>query len=149
MGLANPAALTVAVAAQQAVHFIGMPEGRIPLSEATVYLASSPKSNSAYLAIDAALADVRSSRDEPVPMHLRNAATPLMKRLGYGEGYQYAHDHPGHFVHTENLPERLRGRVYYRPGTLGSERAAAERLRAWWGEERYGEDSKSAESTER
>jgi putative ATPase len=137
VGLANPNALAVAIAAQQAVSFIGMPEGRIPLAEATVYLASSPKSNSAYKAIDAALADVRKGRDEPVPMHLRNAPTRLMEELGHGKGYQYAHDFPGHFVTTENLPERLRDRRYYRPGVLGSEKAIADRLREWWGDDRY------------
>lgn len=137
VGLGNPGALPVAVAAQQAVHFVGMPEGRIPLAEATVYLATSPKSNSAYLAIDKALQDVRSSRDEPIPMHMRNAPTRLMKELGYAEGYRYPHDYPGHFVETENLPEKLRGRRYYEPGTLGAEKPMADRLRRWWGD-KYG-----------
>ena len=137
VGLANPNALAVAMAAQQAVAFVGMPEGRIPLSEATIYLAASPKSNSAYKAIDAALSDVKKSRDEPVPMHLRNAPTRLMKELGHGEGYKYAHDFPGHFVAQENLPERMRNSRYYRPGSIGSEKTMAERLRYWWGEERY------------
>ena len=134
VGLGNPGALPVAVAAQQAVHFVGMPEGRIPLAEATVYLATSQKSNSAYLAIDKALKDVRNSRDEPIPMHMRNAPTRLMKELGYSEGYQYPHDYPGHFVESENLPERLRGRRYYEPGDLGAEKPMADRLRRWWGD---------------
>ena len=134
VGLGNPGALPVAVAAQQAVHFVGMPEGRIPLAEATVYLATSQKSNSAYTAIDKALKDVRSSRDEPIPMHLRNAPTRLMKELGYSEGYLYPHDYPGHFVESENLPEQLRGRRYYEPGTLGAEKPMADRLRHWWGD---------------
>ena len=134
VGLGNPGALPVAVAAQQAVHFVGMPEGRIPLAEATVYLANSPKSNSAYLAIDKALKDVRSSRDEPVPMHMRNAPTRLMRNLGYSEGYRYPHDYPDHFVASENLPEKLRGRRYYVPGNLGAEKPMADRLRRWWGE---------------
>ena len=134
VGLGNPGALPVAVAAQQAVHFVGMPEGRIPLAEATVYLATSQKSNSAYLAIDKALQDVRSSRDEPIPMHMRNAPTRLMKELGYAEGYRYPHDYPGHFVETENLPEKLRGRRYYEPGTLGAEKPMADRLIRWWGD---------------
>ncbi len=134
VGLGNPGALPVAVAAQQAVHFVGMPEGRIPLAEATVYLATSQKSNSAYLAIDKALKDVRSSRDEPIPMHMRNAPTRLMKELGYSEGYLYPHDYPGHFVESENLPERLRGRRYYEPGTLGAEKPMADRLKRWWGD---------------
>ena len=134
VGLGNPGALPVAVAAQQAVHFVGMPEGRIPLAEATVYLATSQKSNSAYLGIDKALKDVRSSRDEPVPMHLRNAPTRLMSELGYSEGYLYPHDYPGHFVESENLPEKLRGRRYYEPGELGAEKPMADRLRRWWGD---------------
>ena len=137
VGLGNPGALPVAVAAQQAVHFVGMPEGRIPLAEATVYLATSQKSNSAYLAIDKALQDVRSSRDEPIPMHMRNAPTRLMKELGYAEGYRYPHDYPGHFVESENLPEKLRGRRYYEPGTLGAEKPMADRLKRWWGD-KYG-----------
>jgi putative ATPase len=123
----------VAVAAQQAVHFIGMPEGRIPLAEATVYLASAPKSNSAYLAIGKAMHDVQQTRNEPPPMHLRNAPTKLMQELGYGRGYKYAHDYEGHFAAMENLPENLKGRRYYFPGALGAEREAAERLRRWWG----------------
>lgn len=133
VGLADPQALVVAVAAQQAVHLIGMPEGRIPLAEATVYLASAPKSNSAYAAIGKALADVKGARSEPVPMHLRNAPTALMKRLGYGQGYRYAHDYEGGFAPMENLPENLKGRRYYVPGELGAEKAAADRLRGWWG----------------
>ena len=100
VGLANPNGLAVAVAAQQAVSFVGMPEGRIPLAEATIFLASAPKSNSAYLAIDKALGLVRGSRDEPVPMHLRNAPTRLMERMGYGKGYEYPHDAPETF-HAE------------------------------------------------
>jgi putative ATPase len=137
IGLANPNALAVAIAAKEAVQFIGMPEGRIPLSEATIYLASAPKSNSAYKAIDAALSDVRKGRDEPVPMHLRNAPTRLMSELGHGAGYVYPHDQPGHFVPAENLPERLQNRSYYRPGVLGLEAPIAERLRQWWGTTRY------------
>ena len=134
IGLANPNGLAVAVAAQQAVSFVGMPEGRIPLAEATIFLASAPKSNSAYLAIDKALVQVRANRDEPVPMHLRNAPTGLMRRIGYGKGYEYPHDAPGHFVQAENLPENVRGERFYEPGELGAERQIAERLRGWWGE---------------
>ena len=137
IGLANPNGLAVAVAAQQAVSFVGMPEGRIPLAEATIFLASAPKSNSAYLAIDKALGLVRQSRDEPVPMHLRNAPTRLMERIGYGKGYEYPHDSPGHFKPSENLPEGVRGSRFYEPGELGAERQIGERLRRWWGE-RYG-----------
>ena len=130
--LADPQALRVAVAAQQAVHLIGMPEARIILAEATVYLASAPKSNSAYMAINKALADVRDTRNDPVPMHLRNAPTKLMKDMGHGEGYKYSHDYPGHFALQEFLPEGLRGRVYYHPSEEGEERKIAERLKNWW-----------------
>ena len=143
IGLANPNALAVAIAAKEAVQFIGMPEGRIPLSEATIYLASAPKSNSAYKAIDAALSDVRKGRDEPVPMHLRNAPTRLMAELGHGKCYVYPHDAPGHFAPSENLPERLRNRSYYRPGLLGLEAPIAERLRNWWGAARYRPEEQS------
>lgn len=141
IGLANPNGLAVAIAAKEAVEFIGLPEGRIPLAEATIYLASSSKSNSAYNAINAALEDVRKGRDEPVPMHLRNAPTHLMSELGYSEGYIYPHDQPGHFVQGENLPEQLRGRNYYRPGVLGAEGAIAERLKEWWGESKFPPES--------
>ena len=99
----------MAVAAQQAVHFVGMPEGRIPLAEATVYLATAPKSNSAYKAIDAALGDVKRTGSEPVPMHLRNAVTGLMKESGYGKGYKYSHDYDEHFAPMQNLPESPQG----------------------------------------
>ena len=133
IGMADPQALSIAVAAQQAVHFIGMPEGRIPLAEATVYLATAPKSNSAYAAINKAMEDVRSTRNDPVPLHLRNAVTGLMQEQGYGEGYKYAHDYEGHFAPTENLPERLKGRRYYEPTDQGYEREVSDRLRRWWG----------------
>ena len=138
VGLANPNGLAVAVAAQQAVSFIGMPEGRIPLAEATIFLASAPKSNSAYIAIDKALGLVRETRDEPVPMHLRNAPTRLMERMGYGKDYEYPHDAPEHFKPSENLPEGVKGSRFYEPGELGAERQIGDRLRRWWGEERYG-----------
>ncbi len=133
IGLANPNGLAVAVAAQQAVSFVGMPEGRIPLAEATIFLASAPKSNSAYLAINRALSQVQSSSDEPIPMHLRNAPTQLMEQLGYGKGYVYPHDRPGHFIRSRNLPERIQEQRFYTPGSIGAERAIAERLRQWWG----------------
>ena len=133
VGMADPQALSVAMAAQQAVHFVGMPEGRIPLAEATVYLAAAPKSNSAYKAIDAALDDVKKTRNEPVPLHLRNAVTGLMRGMGYGGGYQYAHDHDEHFAPMRNMPESLKGRRYYTPSDQGHEKEAAARLRRWWG----------------
>ncbi len=134
VGLANPGALPVAVAAQQAVHFIGLPEGRIPLAEATVYLATSPKSNAAYVALGRALTDVRDAPHEPVPLHLRNAATDLMRGMGYGKDYKYSHDFAGHFERQEYLPPGLSDRRYYEPPHQGSEAAIAERLRRWWGD---------------
>ena len=132
IGLAQPEALAIAVAAQQAVHFLGMPEARIPLAEATVYLATSPKSNSAYMALEQALADVRQRAGEPVPLHLRNAVTGLMRTMGYGKDYQYAHDHPGHFVEQDFLPPSLKDRRYYQPTEEGSEKEIVERLKEWW-----------------
>ncbi len=135
IGLADPQALGVAVAAQQAVHFIGMPEGRIPLAEATVYLASAPKSNTAYMGLERALEDVRGRPNEPVPLHLRNAVTGLTRDMGYGKDYRYSHDHPGHFVRQEFLPPGLAGKRYFLPSTEGAEPKIGERLRDWWGEE--------------
>ena len=135
IGLAEPEALAMAVAAQQAAHFLGMPEGRIPLAEATVYLATAPKSNSAYMALERALEDVRQRPNEPVPLHLRNAVTGLMKGMGYGKGYRYGHDYPGHFVEQEYLPESLKGQRYYQPSPEGKEKQIQERLKKWWGEE--------------
>ena len=133
IGLADPQALTVAVAVQQAVHFIGMPEGRIPLAEATVYLATAPKSNTAYAALNEAMSDVRRLPNDPVPLHLRNAVTGLMQQMGYGKDYKYSHDYEGHFEPQEYLPPELQDRRYYQPGTEGAEKDIAERLRRWWG----------------
>ena len=135
IGLAQPQALSVAMSAQQAVHFLGMPEGRIPLAEATVYLATAPKSNAAYAALEMALEDVRKRENEPVPLHLRNAVTGLMREMGYGKGYQYSHDYPGHFVQQEFLPPSLKDRRYYQPTEEGSEKEIKDRLKKWWGEE--------------
>ena len=135
IGLADPMALPLAVAVQQAVHFIGMPEGRIPLAEATVYLAAAPKSNSAYAALNTAMQDVRESRNEPVPLHLRNAVTGLMERIGYGKSYKYAHHYEGHFVLQDYLPPSLKGRRYYLPSEEGREKELAERLMRLWEEE--------------
>ena len=133
IGIAAPQALTVAVAAQQAVHFIGLPEGRIPLAEATVYLATAPKSNASYMALNKAMEDVQRTRNEPVPLHLRNAVTGLMRDMGYGDGYKYAHDYEGNFAPMQNLPDSLKNRRYYRPGTQGYERTVRERMEQWWG----------------
>ena len=122
VGLADPQALPLAVACQQAVHFLGMPEARLPLAETTVYLARAPKSNSAYAAYGRAQADAERTRNDAVPIHLRNAATGLMKELGYGAGYQYAHDEPGHVVPDQtHRPPSVEGNVYYVPGELGAE----------------------------
>ncbi len=122
IGLADPQALPLAMACQQAVHFLGLPEARLPLAEATIYLARAPKSNSAYAAYDRALADVEATRNEPVPLHLRNAPTGLMRQLGYGRGYQYAHDYEGHRPPDQtHRPPSVEGHVYYVPGTLGAE----------------------------
>jgi len=132
IGLANPTALPLAVATQQAVERIGMPEGRIPLAECVVYLATSPKSNTAYRAIDAALAEVRSSGDLAVPLHLRNAPTALMEGLGYGAGYVYDHDAPGGASGQEFLPEQVAGTAWYVPGENARERSIREAMRAVW-----------------
>ncbi|MBM3944999.1 MAG: replication-associated recombination protein A [SAR202 cluster bacterium] len=145
IGLADPQALPVAVAAMQAVHFVGLPEGRIPLSEATIYLASAPKSNSAYKAIGKALDDVKNSRNDPVPLHLRNAVTGLMKELGYGKGYKYSHDYDDHFAPMQNLPESVRGHRYYEPSGEGAEREAADRLKKLWSRAKPQDKPKSAE----
>ncbi|MBI4282539.1 MAG: replication-associated recombination protein A [Chloroflexi bacterium] len=145
IGMADPQGLPVAVAAQQAVHFVGMPEGAIPLAEATVYLATAPKSNSAYAALNQAREDARRTRNEPVPMHLRNPVTPLMKEQGYGKGYRYSHDYPGHFAPMENLPPSLRNRRYYQPSDQGYEKAVAQRLKEWWAGHKGGAQSKGSE----
>ena len=139
VGLADPQALVVATACQQAVHFIGMPEGFLPMAECAIYLATAPKSNSALTAYQRAIADARETRNDPVPLHLRNAVTGLMRELGYGRDYKYAHNYPGHHVEQEHLPPRLRGRRYYRPGEQGWERRiheAYQRLRRVAEEER-------------
>ncbi len=115
IGLANPNALLLADATFRIVHSIGMPEARIPLSECAIYLASSPKSNSAYMAIDSALAAARSDRTASVPLYLRNAPTKLMSQLGYADGYKYAHDFSGHFVDLEFMPKEMEGKVFYEP----------------------------------
>ena len=131
VGNADPSALGLAVSAHQAVEKIGMPEARIPLAQAATYLACAPKSNAAYLALGAAIADLEGQGPLPVPMHLRNAPTGLMKELGYGEDYVYAHEAEDGFVAAENLPDGLAGRRYYEPTDRGEEHEIGERLRAW------------------
>lgn len=132
IGLADPKALPIAMAAQQAVHFIGMPEGRIPLAEATIYLATAPKSNSAYLAINNALDSAHKTSNEPVPMHLRNAVTGLMKDIGYGKDYKYSHNYENAFHPMQNLPETLKGTKFYKPTTYGFEEEISKRLGNLW-----------------
>ena len=134
IGLANPNALLLANACFDTVHKIGMPEARIPLAETTIYLATSPKSNSAYAAINEALAFVNKDTNlRPVPLHLRNAVTGLMKDEGYGEGYKYAHDYSGNFVEQEFLPESLKGKQFYHPNTENAtEQRIAERIQQLW-----------------
>jgi putative ATPase len=133
IGLAHPNALSVATACFQAVERLGFPEARIPLSECAIYLACSPKSNAAYLAIDAALAEVQRTGDLAVPFHLRNAPTKMMKQLGFGAEYQYPHDAPGNFVVQEYLPEALCGAEWFVPGSSATEVKLAEFLAARWG----------------
>jgi putative ATPase len=121
VGLADPMALPVAVAAQQAAHFIGMPEGLYPLTEAALYLARAPKSNSAKVAYHAARDEVARSGDLPVPLHLRNAVTGLMRQIGYGRGYRYAHDYEGHIVDQQHLPDAIAAKRFYEPSGIGAE----------------------------
>ncbi|HYM16675.1 MAG TPA: replication-associated recombination protein A [Dehalococcoidia bacterium] len=121
VGLADPMAMVVATACQQAVHFIGLPEGFYPMAETALYLALAPKSNSTGSAYSAALRDVEATRNDPVPLHLRNAVTGLMKQMGYGAGYKYAHDYEGHVVDQQHLPDRLAGHTYYRATDQGWE----------------------------
>jgi putative ATPase len=131
VGLADPEALKLAVAARDAFHMLGPPEGYLPLAQMVVYLATAPKSNSTKRALHAALDAARESPAEPVPLHVRNAPTPLMKELGYGQGYQYAHAVPEAYIPQEYLPERLEGSLFYEPGSFGFEKEIAKRL-AWW-----------------
>lgn len=132
IGLANPNALLLANACFHTVHNIGMPEARIPLSETTIYLATSPKSNSAYLAINEAMEVARKTQTSSVPLYLRNAPTKLMEELGYADGYKYAHDYPGHFADLEFLPSDLSGTVFYSPADNQKESQLLSRLEALW-----------------
>ncbi len=137
IGLANPNALLMATTALQAAQAVGLPEARIILSQAAIYLATSPKSNSAYLAVNQAQQLVRQTGDLPVPLHLRNAPTKLMKELDYGQNYRYAHDFPGNFAEQEFLPEAISGRKLFEPQSNPAEAKTRGRLRQWW-KERYG-----------
>lgn len=138
IGLANPNAMLLANACFNTVHNIGMPEARIPLSETAIYLATSPKSNSAYLAIDKAIAAAKDTQDAPVPLYLRNAPTKLMEELGYSDGYRYAHDYPGHWTDLEFMPERLKGTKFYEPADNRREEETGERLSRMWPKYGYG-----------
>lgn len=133
IGLANPNALLLANATFDVIHKIGMPEGRIPLAECTVYLATSAKSNSAYMAIDRALAMVDKTGNLPVPLHIRNAPTALMKELHYGENYRYAHDYPGNFVRQQFLPDGLRGTQFWQACRNPAEATLVQRQQSRWG----------------
>ena len=137
IGLANPNALLLANACMQAVQNIGMPEGRIPMSQLAIYLATSPKSNAAYTAIKEAQSIVRQTNNLTIPLHLRNAPTKLMKNLDYGKNYKYAHEHSNNFVELEYLPEELSGQKMYEPGENSSEHKIRERMRALW-KDKYG-----------
>jgi len=132
IGNAEPYALSLATAGLNAVQAIGMPEARIILGQVTTYLASCPKSNAAYLAIDNALKDVRKNQNLEIPLHLRNAPTKLMKDLKYGADYKYPHDYPDHFIQENYLPKELKDKVYYRPTDLGREKILRERLTSFW-----------------
>ncbi|HWC73827.1 MAG TPA: replication-associated recombination protein A [Gemmatimonadales bacterium] len=131
IGLADPRALTVALAAKDAYHFLGTPEGELALAEATIYLATAPKSNRAYVAFGEAQTAAQEHPAEPVPLHIRQAPTPLMKELGYGQGYKYAFDSENAYLPQEYLPEALRGTVWYQPSEFGYEKTVKERM-AWW-----------------
>ena len=131
VGNADPQALVVAVSAMQACHFVGMPECDLALAQAVTYLAAAPKSNSLYTAYGEVKADVRKYGALPVPLHIRNSPTRLMKELGYGREYKYAHNFPGHVVDQDHMPEKLKGRRYYQPTDQGFEKRIAERLERW------------------
>ncbi|OLB51035.1 MAG: hypothetical protein AUI08_04070 [Gemmatimonadetes bacterium 13_2_20CM_2_65_7] len=131
IGLADPRALSVALAAKDAYHFLGSPEGELALAEAAIYLATAPKSNSAYTAFGDAMAAAEAHPAEPVPLHIRQAPTPLLKELGYGQGYKYAFDSADAYLPQEYLPESLRGRAWYQPSDFGYEKTVKERM-AWW-----------------
>ncbi len=134
VGNADPQALLLAVAAHEAFEFLGEPEGRLALAQATIYVACAPKSNASYMALGRAIADVKKYGSLPVPLHLRNAPTRMMKEMGYGEEYQYAHNFPGAFVKQEYLPSELGGRAYFQPSERGYEKLLKDRLKKLWGE---------------
>jgi putative ATPase len=138
IGLADPNALVIAVAARDAFHMLGPPEGYLPLAEMTIYLATAPKSNSAKVALGAAMDAARETPAAPVPLHIRNAPTPLMKELGYNKGYRYAHNSPEAYLPQEYLPDEFRDAMFYTPGSFGQEKKIAERME-WWASLKSGE----------
>tara|TARA_Y100000590_G_scaffold134926_2_gene154346 strand:+ start:10458 stop:11801 length:1344 start_codon:yes stop_codon:yes gene_type:complete len=139
VGLADPYALSMATAAQQAVHVLGMPEGSIPLAEAAIYLATAPKSNAAYAALKNTTMEVKDSPNEPIPMHLRNPVTKAMNNLGYGDGYKYPYDFTNNFVEQTYLPNNLSNKIYYVPSEQGYENLIRDRLSEWWSHYRNNE----------
>jgi putative ATPase len=148
VGMADPQALVVAMAAQQAVHFIGMPEGNLALAEAAVYLATAPKSNSLYAAYSKVQEEIKKGASESVPVHLRNPVTPLMKEMGYGKDYKYAHDYPNHIVDQQHLPDSMKGKQFYTPGNLGYEKQVLDRLKDWWQKKTRPEETEGPEEPE-
>jgi putative ATPase len=145
VGLADPNALPLAVAARDAFHMLGAPEGYLPLAEMTIYLATAPKSNSAKRALDAALEAARETPAAPVPMHIRNAPTGLMKELGYGAGYRYAHNEPDAYAPQDYLPDAIAKARFYEPGGFGFEKRIAERLEYWAARKRGAEPGTTTE----
>ncbi len=131
IGNADPNAILIALAAKESFEFLGHPEGELALAQAVIYLACAPKSNAVYEAYNKVVDDVKNTKDEPVPLHIRNAPTQLMKELGYGKGYKYAHDYEGNFVKQEHMPEKLKGKKYYLPTDNGFEKEISERLKRW------------------
>jgi putative ATPase len=144
IGNADPQALQVAIAAKEAYHFLGTPEGELALAQAAVYLATAPKSNSIYAAYNKVMEDIEKYPALPPPLHIRNAPTKLMDELGYGKGYKYAHDFPEHFAVQEHLPENLKGRKYYHPTDFGFEKEIKKRIE-WWEKKRR--EKKDSEGT--
>ena len=132
IGNADPNALPIAIAAQQALNFIGLPEGAIPLAQASIYLATTYKSNASYLALKNAQNEIQTGKLYPVPLHLRNASTALMQNLGYGKDYRYSHNYEGHFSGQANLPEEIANKKFYQPSDQGYEEVIRKRLANWW-----------------
>lgn len=140
IGNADPFGMVMANAAFQSVHTVGMPEARIILSQTTTYLASAPKSNAAYLAVDAAIAEVQKSGELAIPLHIRNAPTQLMKEMGYSRDYKYAHDYEGGFIEQQFLPDSIKNKKFYEPKAIGREKNIKERLEYWWHKRRSSKD---------